>query len=55
MAFCIRGATFQVATSAPLPTFFEECRYESRHGSLEGRSTVPWQGTPLAPRGAQRN
>jgi hypothetical protein len=23
-----RGATFQVATSASLPTFFEECRYE---------------------------
>jgi hypothetical protein len=25
------------------------CRYEYRHGSLEGRSTVPWQGTKLAP------
>jgi hypothetical protein len=39
---CIRGATFQVATSAPLPTCFQECRYEYRHGSLEGRSTVLW-------------
>src|ERR1035437_2100565 len=29
-----------VATSASLPALFEECRYEYRHGSLEGRSTT---------------
>jgi hypothetical protein len=23
-----------------LPAFFQKCRYEYRHGSLEGRSTV---------------
>src|ERR1035437_8083762 len=28
----LRGATFQVATSASVPTFFDACRYEYRHG-----------------------
>src|SRR5450759_2897796 len=32
-------ATFQVATSASLPTFLEECRYEYRHGRRNARST----------------
>jgi hypothetical protein len=27
-----------------LPTFFEECRYEYRHGSLEGYATAPRSG-----------
>src|ERR1035437_8292086 len=31
---------FKAATPASLPAFFEECRYEYRHGSLEGCSTV---------------
>src|SRR5450756_109453 len=29
-----------VATSASLPTFFEACRYEYRHGSLKGYATL---------------
>jgi hypothetical protein len=39
-ACCLRGATFQVATSASLPTFFEVCPYEYRHGRRNARSTV---------------
>src|ERR1035437_7011746 len=36
-----RSVTFQVATSASLPTFFEECRYEYRHGRGNAPPTVP--------------
>src|ERR1035437_5511021 len=40
------SVTFQVATSASLPTFFEECRYEYRHGRRGACSTVLWPAPP---------
>jgi hypothetical protein len=43
---CIRGATFQVATSASVPTFFVGCRYEYRHGRRDAGSTVPLDKAP---------
>jgi hypothetical protein len=39
---CIRGATFQVATPASVPAFFEECRYEYRHGRRSACSTIDY-------------
>src|ERR1035437_5746803 len=41
---CIRSVTFQVATSASLPTFSKECRYAYRHGRRDARSTLPTAG-----------
>jgi hypothetical protein len=36
----IRRAAFQAATSAFSPTFFEDCRYEYRHGRRDSRATA---------------